>query len=160
MCANVRARWRPFAETAGLQGLSRVWPNASDPERTVSVAIVATRYAPNASARFRSIGVVDQERLKHWAWASTFKDFEGRVKGLGPAVYQWLVMRQGVDTVKPGLHLRRFAQAAVGRSLNDQDVSELATRAAARIGVKAFELDWRIWEASRGGALPYLVAPS
>jgi hypothetical protein len=24
-----------------------------------------------------------------------------------------------------------------------------------RIGVKAFELDWRIWEASHGGALPY-----
>jgi hypothetical protein len=44
---------------------------------------------------FRSIGVVDQEQLKQWAFTSTFKnDFEGRVKGLGPAVYQWLVMRQ------------------------------------------------------------------
>jgi hypothetical protein len=44
---------------------------------------------------FRSIGVVNQERLKRWALTSTFKnDFEGRVKGLGPAVYQWLVMRQ------------------------------------------------------------------
>jgi hypothetical protein len=50
---------------------------------------------------FRSVGVVDQERLKQWAWTSTFKkDFEGRIKGLGPAVYQWLVMRQGVDTVR------------------------------------------------------------
>ena len=99
---------------------------------------------------FRSIGVVDQERLKQWAWTSTFKkDFEGRVKGLGPAVYQWLVMRQGVDTVKPDVHLRRFAEAAVGRKLTDQDVIELTSKAAARIGVKAFELDWRIWEASR-----------
>jgi hypothetical protein len=104
---------------------------------------------------FRSIGVVDQERLKQWAWTSTFKkDFEGRIKGLGPAVYQWLVMRQGVDTVKPDVHLRRFAEAAVGRKLNDQDVIELTSRAAARVGVKAFELDWRIWEASRRGALP------
>jgi hypothetical protein len=84
---------------------------------------------------------------------STFKkDFEGRVKGLGPAVYQWLVMRQGVDTVKPDVHLRRFAEAAVGRTLNDNDVIELTSRAATRIGVKAFELDWRIWEASREGA--------
>ena len=74
---------------------------------------------------------------------STFKkDFEGRVKGLGPAVYQWLVMRQGVDTVKPDVHLRRFAEAAVGRTLNDNDVIELTSRAATRIGVKAFELDW------------------
>jgi hypothetical protein len=110
---------------------------------------------------FRRIGVADQERLKQWALTSTFKnDFEGRVKGLGPAVYQWLVMRQGVDTVKPDVHVRRFAEAAVGRKLNDQDVIELTTRAAARIGVKAFELDWRIWEGSRGGALPHPTPPT
>ena len=110
---------------------------------------------------FRSIGVIDQERLKQWALTSTFKkDFEGRVKGLGPAVYQWLVMRQGVDTVKPDVHLRRFAEAAVGRKLNDHDVIEVTAGAAARLGVKAFELDWRIWEASRGGALPYPSAPA
>jgi hypothetical protein len=110
---------------------------------------------------FRSIGVVDQERLKQWALTSTFKnDFEGRVKGLGPAVYQWLVMRQGVDTVKPDVHVRRFTEAAVGRTLNDQDVIELTTRAAARLGIKAFELDWRIWEAARGGALPHPSAPA
>ncbi len=110
---------------------------------------------------FGSIGVDNQERLKRWALTSTFKkDFERRVKGLGPAVYQWLVMRQGVDTVKPDVHVRRFAEAAVGRKLNDQDVIELMTRAAARIGIKAFELDWRIWEAARGGALPYPTAPA
>jgi hypothetical protein len=49
-------------------------------------------------------------------------------------------MRQGVDTVKPDVHVRRFAEA-VGRKLNDQDVIELTTRAAARLGIKAFELD-------------------
>jgi hypothetical protein len=110
---------------------------------------------------FRSIGVIDQERLKEWAHTSSFRDdFEGQIKGLGPAVYQWLVMRQGVDTVKPDVHVRRFAEAAVGRPLNDQDVIELTTAAAMRIGIKAFELDWRIWEASRGGALPYPTSPS
>jgi hypothetical protein len=110
---------------------------------------------------FRSIGVVDQEQLRQWAHRSSFKtDFEGRVKGLGPAVYQWLVMRQGVDTVKPDVHVRRFAEAAVGRTLNDQDVIELTTKAAQRIGVKAFELDWRIWEASRGGTLLYPGQPT
>jgi hypothetical protein len=109
---------------------------------------------------FRSIGVLDQERLKQWALTSTFKtDFEGRVKGLGAAVYQWLVMRQGVDTVKPDVHVRRFAEAAVGRKLSDQDVIDLTTRAAGQIGINAFELDWRIWEAARGGALPYPTAP-
>lgn len=104
---------------------------------------------------FRGIGVVDQERLEQWALASTFEDdFQGRVKGLGRAVYHSLLMRQGVDTVKPDVHLRRFAEAAVGRKLDDGDVIELTTRAAAYIGIKAFELDWRIWEASYRGALP------
>jgi hypothetical protein len=110
---------------------------------------------------FRDIGVVDQDQLKQWAHKSSFKsDFEGRIKGLGPAVYQWLVMRQGVDTVKPDVHVRRFAEAAVGRTLNDQDVIELTTKAAQSIGIKAFELDWRIWEASRGGTLPYPSQPT
>jgi hypothetical protein len=105
---------------------------------------------------FRQIGVLDQERLRVWAHASTFKDdFASRVKGLGPAVYQWLVMRQGVDTVKPDVHIRRFAEAALGRRLRNNDVIELVTKAAERVGVRAFELDWRIWEASRGGSLPY-----
>ena len=82
------------------------------------------------------------------------------MKGLGPAVYQWLVMRQGVDTVKPDVHLRRFAESAAGRPLNDDDVIDVMTKAAQRLGIKAYELDWRIWEASRGGALPYPEPPT
>lgn len=110
---------------------------------------------------FRSIGVVDRETLKAWAYASEFKrDFAGRVKGLGPAVYQWLVMRQGVDTVKPDVHVRRFTEAAVGRPLGDQDLIDLVSQAAQRLGTKAHEFDWRIWEASRGGALPYPGPPA
>jgi hypothetical protein len=105
---------------------------------------------------FRKAGVVDQESLRAWAQNSNFKrDFEGQVKGLGVAVYHWLVMRQGVDTVKPDVHVRRFAEAAVGRPLSDEDVVEVVTKAAHQLGKKAFELDSAIWEASRGGALPY-----
>jgi hypothetical protein len=109
---------------------------------------------------FRSIGVIDRESLRAWAHASEFKrDFAGRVKGLGPAVYQWLVMRQGVDTIKPDVHVRRFAEAAVGRPLGDQDLIEVVSQAARRLDIKAHEFDWRIWESSRGGALPYPGPP-
>ena len=77
------------------------------------------------------------------------------MKGLGIAVYHWLVMRQGVDTVKPDVHVRRFAEGAVGRSLTDEEVVAAVSDAAHKLGLKAYELDWRIWEASRGGSLPY-----
>lgn len=104
------------------------------------------------TAYFRKIGVVDQAALKRWAERSNFKrDFEGRVRGLGIAVYHWLVMRQGVDSVKPDVHVRRFATGAVGRGLSDADVVEVVVKAAHQLGLKAHELDWAIWEASRGG---------
>ncbi len=99
---------------------------------------------------FRSIGVADRAALSAWAHRSTFEDdFQGRVKGLGRAVYESLLMRQGVDTVKPDVHVRRFAESAVGRPLNDAEVIEVVSRAAKRLGIRAYELDWRIWEASQ-----------
>jgi hypothetical protein len=102
---------------------------------------------------FRAVGVTDQGSLRRWARRSTFEaDFQGKVKGLGLAVYQALVMRQGVDTVKPDVHVRRFAEAAVGRRLNDREVVEIVTEAAIRLGLRPVELDWRIWEASQGRA--------
>jgi len=53
-------------------------------------------------------------RCNPWTRARQLRDL---------ARYQWLVMRQGVDTVKPDVHVRRFAEAAVGRKLNDQTSS-------------------------------------
>lgn len=112
------------------------------------------------AAYFRSVGVIDQPSLQRWAERADFKrDFEGRIKGLGIAVFQWLVMRQGVETVKPDVHVRRFAEAAVGRALNDTELIECMRRAADELGLKAYQLDWRVWEASRGGALPYPGSP-
>jgi hypothetical protein len=62
--------------------------------------------------------------------------------------------------VKPDVHVRKFAEAAVGRPLSDADVVDVVTRASRALGIKAYELDWRIWEASRGGTLPSPAAPS
>jgi len=99
---------------------------------------------------FASIGVTDQHALKRWATTATFeRDFKGRVHGLGPAVFQWLVMRQGVDTVKPDVHVHRFADRVVGRPLSDADVVTVIEAAARRLGRPAHRLDWAIWEAGR-----------
>lgn len=105
-------------------------------------------------AYFESVGVVDQTSLRAWAHRSEYKrDFQGRVRGLGRAVHESLVMRQGVDTVKPDVHVRRFAEAAVGRPLSDEDVISVVRAAAQSLGLRASELDWRIWEAGQRGAL-------
>lgn len=104
----------------------------------------------NLSAYFRSIGVTTQQQLQDWATSSEFRrDFEGRVKGLGIAVYQWLIMRQGIETVKPDVHLHRFPETTLNRKLSDDDVIDVFTRAAQILGVEAYELDWRVWESQR-----------
>lgn len=100
---------------------------------------------------FDARGVRDQDALRAWATTSEFKrDFEGQKKGLGYAVFNWLVMRQGIETVKPDVHVRRFVEGAVGRTgLSDELIVELVVEGARRIGVKSYELDWAIWESQR-----------
>jgi hypothetical protein len=99
---------------------------------------------------FESIDVVSQDGLREWAAKSSFeRDFRGRVRGLGYAVYKWLVIRQGVETVKPDVHIRRFVEQTLGRTISDEDAVGVLEQVAHRLGLKAYELDWRIWEDAR-----------
>jgi hypothetical protein len=107
-------------------------------------------YLRGLVAHFGAIGVTTQESLADWARTSDFdRDFKGRVPGLAYAVYKWLVMRQGVETIKPDVHVRRFVESALGRGVDDQTLVAALERVAAEIGLKAYELDWRIWESQR-----------
>jgi hypothetical protein len=102
-------------------------------------------------AYFDSVGVTDQAGLQKWAQESDFtKHFKGKVKGLGFAVYKWLVMRQGVPTIKPDVHVKRFLADAAGRSFTDQEAVSVLERVAEELNLPANELDWSIWEQQRG----------
>lgn len=100
----------------------------------------------------RTNGLIDQDSLRTWAYSSDFRrDFEGQVRGLGISAYCWLVMRMGVDTVKPDVWLHVFVKRALGRDLGDLDLIEVMTEAAYRVGRSVRELDAGIWESERGG---------
>lgn len=107
---------------------------------------------------FDGVGVRTQDDLRAWARRTSFEQFKGRVRGLGPAVFQWLVMRQGVDTVKPDVHVHRFVENAIGRRVGDAEAVALVTAAARLLGRDVMGLDWAIWEAGRGAPRP-LEAP-
>jgi len=151
-------RGRRAGEISSLDELEAVMARfADDQEGNVALALdlwgyrLWTRAAQlRALCRyFHGIGVVDAESLRAWAHASGFRaDFEGRVKGLGRAVYESLVMRQGVDTVKPDVHVRWFAETAADRKLNDDDLVAVVKLAAEQLGLTAQELDLRIWNAA------------
>lgn len=98
---------------------------------------------------FDGLGIATLKGLKEWARTTTFKDFEGRVKGLGPVVYQWLVMRLGVDAVKSDVHVVRFVSRAVGRPVSEAESIQGLEDAAKQLGVRAIILDWSVWERER-----------
>jgi hypothetical protein len=100
-------------------------------------------------AYFDDLEVSTIDGLRDWASTATFNEFEGQVKGLGPAIYRWLVMRLGVETVKPDVHVLRFVARAVGRPVSESEAVEGLEEAAKRLGVKANILDWSIWEYER-----------
>jgi hypothetical protein len=98
---------------------------------------------------FRSKGVVTQQDLVRWAKTSQFRDFMGQVRGLSLQVYEALLMRQGLGSLKPAPHLSDFVESSIGRSLPDDDVVELVTRAAQNLGLPPRELERRIYESVR-----------
>jgi hypothetical protein len=100
-------------------------------------------------AYYRERNVTDLSALRAWAVASTADDFVGHIKGLGTAVYHGLVMRLGVETVKPDVHILRFVSDAIGRPVNELEAVEALEEAAKRLDLSARTLDWSIWEYQR-----------
>jgi hypothetical protein len=106
-------------------------------------------------AYFDSIGVTSQEALRRWAAISNFQeDFKGKIPGMGYAIYQWLVMRQGVETVKPDVHLISFVRSIVHHSFTDSELVTVLEKVAKGLKLKAYELDWKIWEYERNRETP------
>jgi hypothetical protein len=105
-------------------------------------------------AYLRERDVTDLAALRRWAAGSTQDDFVGHIKGLGPAVYRSLVMRLGVDTIKPDVHVLRFVSSAIGRRVSqDEAVASLET-VARRLGTSARILDGSIWAFQAHGPRP------
>lgn len=95
---------------------------------------------------FDTRGVETQELLTHWARTSHYRDFMGRVKGLGLAEYEKIQLRLGYGPIKPAPHLARFVSAALGHTVSDNDLIEAVERASDKLGIGARELDRRIYE--------------
>jgi hypothetical protein len=96
-------------------------------------------------AYLRARDVIDLTALRRWAAGSTQVDFVGHIKGLGPAVYRSLVMRLGVDTIKPDVHVLRFVSAAIGRRVTQDETVTSLEEIARRLGISARTLDASVW---------------
>lgn len=66
------------------------------------------------------------------------------------AIYQWLVMRLGIETIKPDTHLIDFLKSIIHHSFTEKELVDVLEKVAKELGLKAYELDWEIWEYQRG----------
>ncbi len=99
---------------------------------------------------FESIDVTTQSALENWARSAQFeRDFKGKVNGLAYAAFKWLVMRQGIDTIKPDVHVHNFVKRAIGRFLSDAETVAVLESIAQDMGIRAVQLDSMIWTYQR-----------
>ena len=150
-------RWDEVRTLEDLERLFDHYPDDGEGNTALALHLWGYRYSRRAGMLrrlaefFRDEGIVCQERLCAWAEGSDFaRDFQGRVRGLGHAVYQALVMRQGVETVKPDVHMHAFICSAVGRMLSNEETVEVLHRIAGELCLTPSQLDRAIWEHQRG----------
>lgn len=134
---HYQTRWKYTLRTLNdLEELLLSYPNTKVGNTELAIALVNYKVWTRAGLLrslvdyLRDQGVDDFNGLRAWAARSEFhRDFEGRVRyieegrtyGLGPAVFNWLVMRLGIETVKPDVHLHRFVETALKRRVSDAD---------------------------------------
>ncbi len=94
-----------------------------------------------------SINVTDQPSLHAWARKADFeRDFKGKVKGLGIAVFHWLLLRCGVSTIKPDIWVINFAKRVVNdRKISEQKLVQAFHEIAPLIGESLETIDLTIW---------------
>jgi hypothetical protein len=66
--------------------------------------------------------------LSTWASSTEFQEVKGKIKtkeqSVGYAIFKWLQVRLGVDTVKPDVHVKQFVSDCIGRKAKDEETVE------------------------------------
>lgn len=154
---NYRARWWEQIRTLDdLKAFLARYPDTAEGNLHCSSDLWGFRAARRVSELrnlvryFEARGVVNQEFLSHWARTSAYRDFMGRVKGLGLPVYEAILTRQGFGPIKPGPHLRSFICDAMQRLVPDGELVDVVERTAQHLGLSPRELERRIYEYETG----------
>jgi len=103
---------------------------------------------------FENRGIKGQKSLKKWISEADFDtDIKGQFKtkehSIGIALFQWLRLRLGVDTVKPDVHIVNFVSNATGRKVTQQEALDSLLEVARQTKRQASLLDAAIWHFQR-----------
>ena len=102
---------------------------------------------------FDSMKVRGSRTLCRWARSTDFQEVKGRIKtkehSMGYAIFKWLQLRLGVDTVKPDVHVKKFVSECIGRKAKDEETVEAVEVIAKDLQIPAYRLDAAIWDYQR-----------
>jgi hypothetical protein len=90
--------------------------------------------------------ITDQPLLRAWAKQAEFeRDFKGKVKGLGIAIFHWLLIRSGADSIKPDVWVINFAKRVIGKRLSEKVLIQTFKAIAPLLGETLETIDVTIW---------------
>jgi hypothetical protein len=98
---------------------------------------------------FEDRNVTTLELLQKWAQTRPWQDFRGKIPGIGFVLYQWLIIRLGVVTVKPDSRILGFIKDVIGRGVSEMEGVDALEEVARRLDIPANVLDWSLWEYRR-----------
>ena len=107
---------------------------------------------------FEQRGIRGQKSLTRWLADADFEeDIKGQFKSryrnqgragyhsLGFALFNWLCLRCGIDTIKPDVHVINFVEEAIGRTPTSRECVESLTKIASEQNRQCYSLDSAIW---------------
>ena len=105
--------------------------------------------------RLEEKGIRDQTSLRRWLKKADFeRDVKGQFKtkehSIGYALFHWLQLRLGIDTIKPDVHILKFVSDTIGRRVTPAEAVDGLTLVARKSRRKAHRLDAAIWDYQRG----------
>ena len=97
-----------------------------------------------------------QQSLTRWLRNADFeRDIKGQFKtehhSIALALFHWLCLRCGIDTIKPDVHVINFVSDAIGRRASAGESVKALTKIAKEQGRKAYLLDSAIWHYQHDG---------
>jgi hypothetical protein len=150
-------RRQEISDFTGLQRLLSKHPD-DKPGNTRVSRYLWNNYSWNRVALLRKLAayfaaeeIASQDSLQDWAQYIRYEDFQGKVPGMGYVLYQKLIMRQGIQAIKPETHVMDFVSSVIDRYEGDlPDIAARLSAAAKQLEVPPDELNRRIWECQMG----------
>lgn len=94
--------------------------------------------------------LTDLDALTVWAQQANFeRDFKGQTKGMGLAVFNWLLLGLGVQTLKTDVWVLNFAQRVLGKRIPDEKLLNALMAIAPLVGETPIDLDRTLWHHER-----------